>query len=210
MKTLKFGILLLSLALAAAFAIPAGAIAAEDVVPPSNGGANQYTETYPTGGGNRNALTEGDEIAPGKVIGDRNAEKLEERGEEGEEVAELAAETSPTTEYVVPVAPAPSSGGGGGDGGTGAVKQSAGRGSGSGGGAPAGDPADRQKSSPVDPVVNAGGDTDVEGSGALGEIVGQAFGTSESGMGALLPILMLAAIFWAFLFTARRQRRPAA
>jgi hypothetical protein len=209
MKALKLGILLHSLALAAVFAIPTVAIGAEDVVPPSNGGANQYTETYPTGGGNRNALTEGDEIAPGKVIGDRNAEKLEERGKEGEEVAELAAETSPTTEYVVPVAQAPSSGGGSDSdsGGAGGGKPRAGGGSGEG--APASEPADRQKSPQADPVANPTGDTDVEGSGALGEIVGQAFGTSESGMGALLPILMLATIFWAFLFTVRRQRHPA-
>lgn len=207
MKALKFRLFAYSLALATTLATPTAAAAAEGVVPPSNGGANQYTETYPTGGGNKNALTEGDDIAPGKVIGDRNAEKLEERGEEGEEVAELAAETSPATEVVVP-----QGGGSGGDSGTGGGDATAVGAKGGGGdsGGATGDPAKRQQAQPgAANGVAVPANTDVQGSGGFGEVISQIFGTSGSGMGALLPLLMLGAIAWAFLFAARQRRRVA-
>lgn len=207
MNALRTGFTLQLVALVAALTLAPTALGATGtVVPPNNSGANQYTEVYPTGGGNKNAYAEGDEISPGKVLGERNVKKLKDRGEEGEEVAELAAETAPlAATEVVQVEEEPSEGGGAGGGSGGA-----GNDGGSGGGT-------QSPPSPQQPRADAGTErvtivavsAETEGSGAFGQIVSQAFGTSGTGMGLLLPLLMLAAILWAFLFAARQRRRPA-
>lgn len=204
MNALRLGLLLQLAALALVVAIPAGAGA--ENIPPGNAGANQYTEVYPTGGGNRNAYAEGDELSPDKVIGKKNVTKLKQHGEEGEEVAELAAETAPVSEgeAEVVVVDEESSGGGAGSGGSGAN----GGGNG-GGGAPADETSNQQPQIDSAKTTPITADTDVQGSGGFGEVVSQLFGTSGTGMGALLPLLMLGAIAWAFLFAARQRQHPA-
>ncbi len=206
MNALRLGLLLQLAALALVAALPAGAGA--ENVPPGNSGANQYTEVYPTGGGNRNAYAEGDELSPDKVIGKKNVTKLKEHGEEGEEVAELAAETAPVAEddgEVVVVEEEGSSGGGTGGG----AGNASGGGNGGGDGAASGEPANQQPRIDSPTTTPVAADTDVQGSGGFGEIVSQMFGTSGNGMGALLPLLTLGAIAWAFLFAARQRQHPA-
>jgi hypothetical protein len=70
-------------------ATPAGA-----VLPPGNSAANQYTEAYPTGGGNQPA-GRGGRQTPAGALGKENARKLEGMGPEGAAAAQLAAETAP-------------------------------------------------------------------------------------------------------------------
>src|SRR5262245_36327335 len=87
------GLLVVVFNIALVVAAPA---AAEEVVPPGNSAVNQYTEPFPTAGGNRDANTHrGRDLNPGKVIGEKNAKALDEQGETGRETAELAAETAP-------------------------------------------------------------------------------------------------------------------
>ena len=63
---------------------------AETVVPPGNSAVTQYTESFPTSGGNTksNSGINGD-ASPSKVLGARNAHKLESKGQVGQEVATL-------------------------------------------------------------------------------------------------------------------------
>lgn len=197
--------LLLSSPLAALLVMLAAAApaVAEPVVPPENSAANQYTESYPTGGGGRNAYAEGDEISPGAVLGKRNAEKLDKHGEEGRAVAELAAETAPVlppeaTDTESDDSSQASGGGGGknGDGGGNGKAQPVDQGPATSGNQPA------QTNSFAD-------DSSVEGSSGFGEVLGQAFGTSSGGMGLLLPLMLIAIAIWAFVVAGRQRQRPA-
>jgi hypothetical protein len=82
---------------ALALTLPAGAGATQARVPPGLSGANQYTESLPGGGGNettggvREAESRGGAAAPAKVLGHRNAARLEALGPEGQAAARLAA-----------------------------------------------------------------------------------------------------------------------
>jgi hypothetical protein len=73
--------LLAALALAALAIFPAGATAAS-LVPPGNSAANQYTETFPTTGGNAEAKGKG-RVTAGDVLGAGNATKLDSQGQHG-------------------------------------------------------------------------------------------------------------------------------
>ncbi len=188
--------------------VAAGPAAAEPVIPPANSAANQYTESFPTGGGDRNAYAEGDEISPGKVLGKRNAEKLDAQGEEGRAAAELAAETAPAP-ALAPEASEDeeeSSGGGGGK------PANNGGGGGDRGGQPdsAGSPPTQSRNpTPESTGTLVAADTSIEGSSGIGEVLSQVFGTSSAGMGLLLPLLLIAVAIWAFGFAARHRQRPA-
>lgn len=70
------------------------AAGAQQVVPPGNSAANQYTETYPTAGGNA-TTQDGKQRSPQEVLGAKNARRLEAEGPEGRAAAALAAETAP-------------------------------------------------------------------------------------------------------------------
>lgn len=186
--------------------VAAAPAAAEPVIPPENSAANQYTESFPTGGGDRNAYAEGDEISPGKVLGKRNAEKLDEKGPEGRAVAELAAETAP-----VPV-PEPSESEDSSDDGDGqAAGGGNGGGNGNGGGAQPANPTTPDTENPptLESTTVLAADTSVEGDSGLGQVLGQAFGTSSGGMGLLLPFLLIGIAIWAFAFASRNRQRPA-
>ena len=70
------------------------AASAAELVPPGNSAVNQYTETYPTAGGD---ATEGGagKRSPAQALGDRNARRLEALGQDGRAAANLAAATTP-------------------------------------------------------------------------------------------------------------------
>jgi hypothetical protein len=90
---------------AAMLALP-GAAAAEYVVPPGNSAATQYTEAFPTAGGNKGTHRHVGR-RPAQVLGQSKARRLDARGPAGEAVAALAAETAPAA-----IAPASRKGGG--------------------------------------------------------------------------------------------------
>jgi hypothetical protein len=176
--------------------LSAAPVAAQEVdgalVPPENSAVNQYTEAYPTAGGERNAdKRKGRERSPKQVLGSRKEERLHRHGDDGAEVAEVVAETAPVAEPEQEVeesgAPAPGGSGGG-----------------QGGGAAESEPAPGPNRSAVgDPAVS-----DVSGSSGVGEIVSQATGSSSpGGIGLLLPLLIVATALWAFTY-AIRHRRP--
>ena len=77
------------------------AAGAEYYVPPGNSAATQYTEALPTAGGDRDAAkgkSKAEQRSPAKVLGSRNARRLEAQGPAGRAAAKLAAETSPAAE----------------------------------------------------------------------------------------------------------------
>lgn len=189
-------ILLAPLALVVLAAIPAAAPAAS-LVPPGNSAANQYTETFPTSGGNAEAKGKGKATA-GKVLGAGNAKKLDSQGKQGREAAAVVAATAP---------PPLTSGGASESGEEGSTDGGAGKGDNagqtggangaqSGGGSAAGSGA----------AVSA----DQSGSSGLSEVLGQATGsTSSGGTGVLLPLVVLASVIGALAFLLRRKRRTA-
>jgi hypothetical protein len=178
-------------AMSAVFALPPLA-AAESVVPPGNSAATQYTETFPTTGGNAevNGSIDGSGLShrgggrsPEKVLGSHTAHELESQGEEGRTVAGLATESAPVTA------------GDGGDGKSGDANRDKGSGAGNGSGGSANG--------------NGTGGTPVaapEGSSGLSEVLGHATGSSSGEMGIFLPLLLLAAPLWALAYAWRRRQ----
>lgn len=195
MKTLKKGILpAAAIALALALVSPAAAQESEEVVPPENSAVNQYTEGFPTAGGEKDAHDRrGGKRTPDKVLGERNTERLEQRGSAGRAVAELTAETAPVT--AAPEATSES-----------IVEETTAVGGGKGNGGQ-GDQAPVQKGGldAAQPVTLAFDPAEVDGSSGTGSVIGQAFGSS-SGLGLLLPLLLLATIAWAIGYAMRQKR----
>lgn len=200
-------------AAALALALPAAAAGAGQtgsVVPPENSAATQYTEAIPTAGGDKQAGEGGRKASPKKILGAKNAHKLESHGKEGQEVAEVVAETAPETSVPAEVAPAPEprpqhASTGGGDG------KAQGGGNGKAHHAKPDGQANRphrdREPTPVEPAPAATPTPD--GSSALGEVLAAMTGSSSSGeLGALLPLAILAAIAWGLAYFWR-QRRPA-
>jgi len=200
-------------AAALALALPSAAVGegvSGSVVPPENSAATQYTEAIPTAGGDKQAEG-GKKSSPKKVLGAKNAHKLESQGKAGQEVAEVVAETAPESSAPAERSPAPepkhkSTGGGdheadgnGKAGGTGAKGHHA-----NGGNRPPGDKA------PAAPQPEASTSTELpSGSSAFGEVLAAMTGSSSSGeLGAWLPLAILAALAWALAYFWR-QRRPA-
>lgn len=173
--------------------------AAETVVPPGNSAATQYTEAFPTSGGNTktNSGINGD-ASPAKVLGSGNAKKLESKGQVGHEVADLAAETAPAPVATEPTSkPHPKSGhhhqasnaGGNGNGGSGG-------GSGSG------------KSQSGGGTQSAGGGVSAgAGSSGFGEVLAQATGSSSGQLGLFLPLIIIGTVIWSLNFLWRQRRQ---
>lgn len=195
----------------ALLALPA-VVHAEYLVPPSNSAATQYTEAVPTAGGPKatNPSHKGKGGAsPKQVLGSRNAQRLDAQGPEGRAVAEVAAETAPAT--VAPAGggaaqPTHAHSGGGSAGGANRAASSTGAGngghSGNGGNAAANSTPGTQSATPTAQRVP-------NGSSPLGEVLGQATGSSDSGqLGLFLPLIVLAAIAWSVAYVLRQRRRP--
>jgi hypothetical protein len=201
MKASKTGLGLL--ATIAILAVPAVAHA-EYLVPPGNSAATQYTEAVPTAGGPKatDPSSQGKHQSPSKVLGGRNAERLDAQGPEGRAAAEVAAETAP-----VAIVPAGSEG-------AAQTKhpstsQPGTNGTGSGGGSGAnGEPDNSGSVAPVRTATLTSQEIP-EGSSGLGEVLAQATGSSDSGqLGLLLPLIVLGAIAWSVAYVLRRRKRP--
>ncbi len=203
MKASKTGLGLL--AMIAIFAVPTVAHA-EYLVPPGNSAATQYTEAVPTAGGPKatNSPKQGGGKSPKQVLGHHNAAKLEAQGAEGRQVAEVVAATAPgpvdsatggSGPHHEPSNPESGKGSGGGNSGGGGVSE--------GGETPGG--GSGQAGSPdaalvAQPIPN--------GSSGLGEVLGQATGSSDSGQLGLLPLIVLATIAWSVAYVLRRRKLP--
>jgi hypothetical protein len=186
----------------AIFALPHAAMA-EYYVPPSNSAATQYTEAFPTAGGQKQVGKGGqkDDSGPAAVLGARNAHRLDAHGPEGRAAAEVAAETAPaasmTTDESASGGARPESNGGNGQGG-GAAESEAGQGS------PSGNAVNQPDNREVP------GSSEINGSSGLGSVISEATGTSSSGsLGALLPLAILAALAWAIAYLIRHRKKPA-
>lgn len=169
-------------ALVASLALPP-LTAAGSIVPPGNSAATQYTETFPTTGGNAEVNSPigggGGGRSAADVLGPRTAHTLEQLGQEGRNVAALA------TESVPPAAEADRGGG-----------SEAKNGPGSAGGS--GDSAQLRPAL----AGEAPG-----GSSGFGEVLSQATGSTSGQMGIFLPLVLVAALLWALAY-AWRQRQP--
>jgi hypothetical protein len=177
----------------ALLALPGIAAAAEYYVPPDNSAVNQYTESFPSAGGNRGTEHGDDRLAsPNKTIGAANTRKLDEQGGEGEVTAQVAARTSPSTSEAA--APAPDEG----DRGKGERDDATGGGGkGDGGGGSA---------APAEQAGEA-----APGSSWLDSVLAKAFGFGSSGLlGVLVPLVLVAALLWALANLIHLRRRPVA
>lgn len=188
--------------LVASLMFASAAVAAETVVPPGNSSVIQYTEAFPTAGGSAKSNATiggggggGGGKTPTKVLGASNAHKLESKGAVGEEVAKLSAETAP-------VSATPSSAGhahAAGNGNANNTRHSGGKpaestGGGEGNSAPASHPAG-----------STAPDT-ASGSSGLGEVLGQATGSSNGELGLFLPLILIGTVVCS-LYYLRRERR---
>lgn len=197
-ETLKNGLGLCATAIAMLI-LPATATSAP-VIPPENSAATQYTEAFPTGGGQEDAGKAGDrnKRTPAKVLGSRKAKKLEAEGREGREVAEVVAATAPSSDPALESqpssAPAPQR-----------------KRSDNGEKAVGGGPANRDE--PPGGAVNRPTEPELDipaGSSGLSEVLAQATGSSATGaLGGLLPLIVLATIFWALAFLLRQRQKTA-
>lgn len=197
MKTLKTR-LALPAALLAVMAIAPGAAAGE-VIPPGNSAATQYTEAFPTPGGDKKTDEAAKHRSPTKVLGHSNTRKLEQQGPDGQAAAETAAATAPapvTTE--TPPAPTKES----------PDEGSASGGSGKGNG---GDGRAGQKPRPSSGSATGAQVAVVEvpeGSSGIGSAIEQATGLSTAGQsGMLLPLVILATILCSLAYLWRQRRQ---
>jgi hypothetical protein len=197
--------LLAAIALLALAAFPPAALAAT-VVPPGNSAANQYTETFPTAGGNTEAKK--GKVTPGDVLGSANAKKLDSQGRQGREAAAVVAATAPP--------PAVDSEG---EGSGGPTANGGGNGNGGGGGSGAGSGGGDGTTAAGTGSGSAAGSgreddlagvEEASGSSGFGEVLGQATGsTTSGGTGLLLPLAVLATAVWALVYLLRRNRPTA-
>jgi hypothetical protein len=184
MKALKTAPVLLAVVIAL-LALPAAANALY-VVPPDNSAVNQYTETVPTAGGGQDTDRQGKgNRSPAKVLGSRNAERLNAHGPEGRAAAEVAAATAPYSgaSSPTPAVDAPD---------TAKHKQ-------------AGD-GEARKTETASPAISPSS-SDPSGSSGIGEVIAQATGSSSGEMGLFLPFLILVALAWSLGYFWRQHRR---
>lgn len=151
------------------------AASAEALIPPGNSAVNQYTESYPSVGGER--TTRGDDRTPADVLGPDTARRLEAQAPAGKAIAALVAATAPRSSDA---------------GGTSEASGLAERGAGSGSGAP----NDRTGTPP--PPDGPSGFSEV-----LGQATGLST-TGAPGALLLLAILLTAAWALAYLWRRRR------
>jgi len=172
---------------------------AESVVPPGNSAAAQYTEAFPTAGGQKRTgnAQRGKGLSPAKTLGAHNVRRLEAQGGLGHEAAEVAAATAPSPAPQASQPPPASHAGASANG------DNRAGGSGGAGAAPS------QQS-----VNQAGGRStarvdDAGGSSGFGEVLGQATGSSSPGGGAgiLLPLVVIGTIVGSAAIVWQRKRR---
>lgn len=207
---------ILAAALVVFFALPSFAWAGM-VVPPGNSAATQYTQVFPTAGGNvavGNSIGEaggGGEKHPSKVIGKKTTRELESKGPEGAAAAQLAAESAPE------VASEPEASGTGessSGGGRGSGDQAGAKGGGShrggaeqGGNANDGGGKGGAGNGPATTTTGtAAAAAAGSGSSGFSEVLGQATGASSGPMGIFLPLVLLAALVLALVYAWRHRQ----
>jgi hypothetical protein len=173
-------------AVLAALALPAVSLAAY-YVPPGNSAANQYTEAFPTAGGESGGKPGKGKATPAQTLGARNAKRLHAQGPAGTAAAEVAAETAPASVVVAEGGSTPQ--GGGGTAGGGSATAPGGQGSPSAGG------GEVHSNGGADGGQTGASPSGPSGSSGIGEVVRQATGSGDDGnLGLLLPIVILATI----------------
>jgi hypothetical protein len=190
-------------AIAALAVAPATALAAKgEVVPPSNSAAAQYTETFPTTGGDKKT-DQGSKHSPAKVLGSKNAKKLQKQGPEGQAAAEAAAATAPAPVEAAPTAAAPPP-----------QKEDTGDGQGHKGGGQSGKTGGGSRAQKKGGNASNGGKAidaatpQPAGSSGVGSALEQATGLSTSGQsGMLLPLVVLATILASIAYLWRQRRQ---
>jgi hypothetical protein len=215
---------ILAAALVVLFALPSVASAGQ-VVPPGNSAATQYTQVFPTSGGNVSVgasigEASGEEKPPSKVIGKQTTRELESKGSEGKAVAQLAAESAPETPSepeASETGESASGGAGQASGGDTAGAKAGGQPSGAsqggqgpggapnGGGAAANDQAGGAAAG-VPSGSTAAAEAAGSGSSGFSEVLGQATGASSGQMGAFLPLVLLAALLLALAYAWWRRQ----
>ncbi len=172
-------------AVAAVVSAPASAVGAA-IVPPGNSAVNQYTQTIPVPGGNVEVHGKGIH-SPARVLGHKNARKLEQHGEDGKATAELAAAGSFSL-----------GASGSGD---------AGGGQAGGSGGEAGTGGDQAEAGGSETAVGTVGSSADQGSSGFGQVLGQATGASSDGeLGLLLPLAIFAGLLWCAAYFWRQRR----
>jgi hypothetical protein len=194
---------ILSVALTAILAvlvIPASA-PAEYLVPEGNSAVKQYTEGFPTAGGEKKTEGNRKPVTVAKAIGAGNAKKLEDHSADGAAAAEVAAETAPAG--ATPTASSEEAG-------TGNEGQPGQHGNAGHERPPKAKPAKDGSDSKQDQSggAAANGDDGPSGSSGLGEVLAAATGSSSGSLGLLLPLTILAAVAWAIAFLWRQRQRP--
>lgn len=183
-----------ALATALAFlALPAAAGAEDYYVPSGNSAVNQYSESFPTAGGEKGSGDGGQEAKHQKTIGAKNVEELEAQGPAGTATAELAEQTAPTPTATETSASSPEKG---------AHRQ-------------ARNGANHDSSANQTPRKHRQAATTSEGGGqassssGFGEVASKAFGISPPGdLGALLPLILLASLAGAVAYRLKIRNGP--
>jgi hypothetical protein len=206
MKASKTGLGLFA-ATIAILALPTAA-QAEYLIPPGNSAATQYTEAVPTAGGPKatNPSKHNGNKSPKQVLGNGNAKKLDAQGPEGRAAAEVAAATAPVavsgggeSATATPGHVSPEKGANGSDS----------EGSGlNGGGSPADRASGNAPGSPAGQEATLTSEQIPSGSSGLGEVLGQATGSSSGQLGLLLPLIVIGTIAWSVAYVVRRRRQP--
>jgi len=151
------------------------------LVPPGNSAAVQYTEAYPTAGGDKS--TEGGQPthhrSPSRTLGRGNARRLQAKGAEGAAAAQLAAATAPPVPTASSDRPAK-------------PPRSA---------TPA---RHRRPASGVHPTT----DPWVGGSSGFGAATGQILGLSGDGASLIALFAFLGSLIWLAVDTTLRRKRP--
>lgn len=189
MNSKRLKITLGGTATALALALPGGAAAEEYFVPEGNSAVTQYSETFPTAGGDKDAeSTKGH--TPSKALGHENAKQLEQQGADGAAAAELAAATAPTAS--AEPEPQPKKG---------KHKQ---------GGKPGADRGQQSEDAEREAQATPAAVEDDSGSGGFGEVLAKALGLGSPGdLGFLLPLTLLASLAWALVYAARHRQHAA-
>jgi hypothetical protein len=187
-------------AIVALLSMPASAAAAEEaVVPPSNSAAAQYTEAFPTSGGDKKTDQAAHHRSPLKVLGSQKTRKLEEQGQAGREAAEVAAATAPNSIATPPAGGNPSDDGDGSE--TAGSNGANGKGDGGAG-------SQQRAADTAGRVETATPASDETGSSGIGSTIGQATGLSTAGSsGVLLPLMIVATVLWSLAYLRRQRRR---
>jgi hypothetical protein len=196
MKIPKTRLALPATVLAIVAAGPGAAAANGAVIPPGNSAATQYTEAFPTPGGDKKTDEAAHHRSPAKVLGDRNTHKLQQHGSDGQAAAETAAATAPITTEPPAAATNESPG-----------EDSVGGGSGNGNDG-AGPTGQRRQPSPGSTGARVAAVEIPGGSSGIGSAIEQATGLSTSGQsGMLLPLVILATILWSLAYLWRQRRQ---